>query len=326
MDLGTQYLGLKLANPFIVGASPLVYKVDSVRTLEAAGAGAVVMHSLYEEQIVRENVRGLPKTGSSRNGLYPEASRFPLQPKSYLEHISRLKDAVSIPIIASLNGIHLGTWIEYARKMEEAGADALELNLYFTPHSHVDSSSEIERKTLEIVKAVRENLNLPLAVKINPFYTSLPTFVASLKEAGASSVVLFNSFFQTDIDIESVSYKPNMAIHEPHALLLRTRWIATLYGRCNIDLSLIGGINSPEDAIKGLMAGASTVQIVSFILNNGPTFLTALIDIIVEWMEMRGYQSIDQIRGLLSFRDIEDPEATARASYLHALQSWRPKD
>lgn len=250
----------------------------------------------------------------------------PFGPKKYLEHISRLKEAVSIPIIGSLNGIHLGTWIEYARKIEEAGADALELNLYSTPHSHLNSSYEIEQQMLEVVRAVRENLNLPLAVKINPFYTSLPKFVASVKEAGASSVVLFNSFFQTDIDIESASYKPNISIQEPHALLLRTRWIATLYGRCGIDLSLIGGVNSPEDVIKGLMAGASTVQIVSFILNNGPAFLTTMIDIVIEWMEYRGYDSVDQIRGLLSFKEVEDPETLARASYLHSLQSWRPED
>jgi dihydroorotate dehydrogenase (fumarate) len=297
MKLATRYLGFNLPNPFLVGASPLVYQLDMVRKLADAGAAAIVMHSLFEEQIVRENICGIAGAGDPKNGIYPESGRFPLHPEAYLEHIQKIKKAVSIPVIASLNGVRLGTWVEYAKLIGEAGADALELNLYFTPRSDKDPSGEIEKRALKIVRTVHENTGLPLAVKIAPFYTGLPRFVARLEEAGASAVVLFNSFFQPDIDIETMAYRPSLAVSEPHALLLRTRWVATLHGRTALDLSLSGGVNAPEDAVKGIMAGATTLQIVSSLLHEGP--------------------------GLLSFQQCANTEAMARAGYLRMLQDWQ---
>lgn len=325
MNLKTHYLEFELANPFLVGASPLVYDLDTVKRLEDAGAAAVVMHSLFEEQIIRDNIRGFPSLDKQGNGIYPESRNFPLHPEAYLDHLQKLKAAVHLPIIASLNGVHVGTWVEYAKLIEQAGADALELNLYFTPRSDTDPSSEIEKSALNIVSTVRENLSLPLAVKIAPFYTGLPRFVQRLEEAGARAAVLFNSFFQPDIDIEAMAYKEFLPISEPHALLLRTRWIATLYGRVNLDLSLSGGIESPEDAVKGLMSGASTIQVVSCLLNNGPDYLREFIDAFGEWMEGHEFESVDQLRGILSFANSSNTEALARAGYLHMLQSWKPE-
>lgn len=323
MDLSVDYLGLKLRNPFIVGASPLVYRMETVRKLEACGAGAIIMHSLFEEQIVRENVHGL-SAYSEDSGIFREAGQFPLNPEAYLDHIRQLKDTLEIPVIASLNGIHLGTWIEYAHLMEEAGADALELNLYLIPRNDLDPSTEIEKHLLNIVQGVKEQISIPLAVKISPFFTGLARFIVRLEEVGANGAVLFNSFFQPDIDVENIRYVEDLSNLDQNSLLLRNRWIATLYERTGLDLSLNGGIQSPEDAIKGFMAGASTVQIVSFLLNNGPIFLSCFIDTFIEWMESHGYESVDQLRGILSFSRNSNTEAAARASYLKMIQSWEP--
>jgi dihydroorotate dehydrogenase (fumarate) len=326
MNLSTQYLGFALPNPFLVGASPLVYDLDTVKQLEDAGAAAIIMHSLFEEQIVRENIRGFPNFEDADKGIYPESSRFPLHPEAYLEHIQKLKESVDLPIFASLNGVHMGTWIEYAKLIEAAGADALELNLYFTPRSDSDTSNAIEKAALNIVKAVRESIHLPMAVKLTPFYTGLPRFVNRLHEAGARAAVLFNSFFQTDIDIESVSYRPHLPLSEPHALLMRTRWIATLHGRVPLDLCLSGGVHSHEDAVKAFMAGATTVQIVSSLLIKGPQFLSGFLEDFEAWMESHGYEEIDQLRGLLGFQNSSNTEALARGAYLRMLQSWNGED
>jgi dihydroorotate dehydrogenase (fumarate) len=326
MNLATHYLGFALPNPFLVGASPLVYDLDTVKRLEDAGAAGIVMHSLFEEQIVRENIRGFPNFEDRKTGIYPESSRFPLHPEAYLEHIQKLKQTVAIPVFASLNGVHLGTWIEYARLIESAGADALELNLYFTPRSDSDTSNAIEKTALNIVHSVRESIGLPMAVKLTPFYTGLPRFVNRLHEAGARAAVLFNSFFQTDIDIESMSYRPHLPLSEPHALLIRTRWIATLYGRVPLDLCLSGGIHSHEDAVKAFMAGATTVQIVSSLLLKGPEFLRGFMEDFLNWMESHEFQTIDQLRGMLSFQSCSNTEAVARAAYLRMLQSWDGED
>jgi dihydroorotate dehydrogenase (fumarate) len=325
MQLQTRYLGFQLPNPFLVGASPLAYDTGLIARLEEAGAAAVVMHSLFEEQIVRENVCGIVGTTAPNCGIFPESGRFPLGPEAYLEQIQKLKQAVSIPVIASLNGIHLGTWVEYARLIEGAGADALEVNLYFTPRSDNTPSGEIEKRALKIVRTVRDNTRLPLAVKIAPFYTGLPRFVARLEESGANAIVLFNSFFQPDIDIEAMAFRPSLSVAEPHALLLRTRWIATLHGRTRLDLSLSGGVNAPADAIKGLMAGATTLQIVSSLLHEGPAFLKAFIREFTDWMDDHGFTGIDQLRGILGFQQCTNTEAMARAGYLRMLQDWQPE-
>lgn len=326
MTQRTQYLGFDLPNPFLVGASPLVYNIGMVKLLEDSGAAAVVMHSLFEEQIIRENVRGFPDFGEPGKGIFPESSRFPLHPEAYLKHIAKLKEAVDIPVIASLNGIHIGTWVDYARLIEDAGADALELNLYFTPRSDMDPSHEIESSALEIVRTVYENIGLPLAVKIGPFYTGLPRFVSRLEEAGAKAVILFNSFFQPAIDVESITYKTADSLFEPHALLLRTRWIATLHGRTGLDLCLSGGVGQAEDAVKAVLAGATAVQVVTSLIQEGPGRLKDMIDGLSGWMKGHGFESLAQMRGLLSFKDASNTEELARAGYLKMLQSWNPED
>lgn len=322
MNLSTQYLGFTLSNPFLVGASPLVYEPDIVKRLEDAGAAAIVMHSLFEEQIVRDNVRGFPNFEETDAGIYPESGDFPLHPQAYLEHIQKLKESVDIPLFASLNGVHEGTWIEYAKLIEAAGADALELNLYLTPRSDCDTSNAIEKASLNIVKEVCNSIHLPVAVKLTPFYTGLPRFVKRLHEAGAEAAVLFNGFFQTDIDIESMSYRPDLSLSDPQALLIRTRWIATLHGRVPLDLCLTGGVHTPEDAIKSFMAGATTVQLVSSLLQKGPEFLPGFLKDVGAWMESHEFDHIDQLRGTLSFANCSNTEALARAAYLRTLQSW----
>ncbi|MFO7726121.1 MAG: dihydroorotate dehydrogenase-like protein [Oceanipulchritudo sp.] len=322
MDLSVSYLGLNLRNPFLVGACPLVYKLESVQELEAGGAAGIVMHSLFEEQIARGNGHDRPHFMDNK-GTFKESGAFPLSPENYLQHLRLLKRHLGIPVIASLNGVRPGSWIAYARHMEEAGADAIELNLYLVPSSDTASSSEIEKNLLDIVEAVGRQLSIPLAVKISPFFSGLPRFVKRLEESGVDALVLFNSFIQPDIDIENVCYQPNLKEQESHSLLLRTHWIATLHGRTRLDLSLNGGIQSPEDAVKGLMAGATSIQLVSFLLSNGPRFMRFLLDAFEEWMEVHGYTDIDQIQGLLSFSRNSNTEAGARDRYLRTLQSWK---
>jgi len=326
MSLATRYLGFDLPHPFLVGACPLIYDVPTAQHLEEAGAAAVVMPSLFEEQFFQEQLKGFPESAGRGSGSLAATDNFPLNPKAYLKHITRLKAHLGIPIIASLNGLKSGSWVSTSRQMEEAGADAIELNLYFTPRTDADFSSDIEKRALDIVHGVKENLTLPLAVKIAPFYTGLPRFIKDLEDAGAQAVVLFNSFFQPDIDIESISYKPQLNIAAPNALLLRTRWIATLYGRTDLSLSLSGGVHTHEDAIKGVMAGAGTVQLVSCLMQNGPEYLAVFLEDFRNWMTEHQFESIDQLRGILSFMHYKNTESLARAGYLRMLQAWSPED
>jgi len=324
MQLRTEYLGFALQNPFLIGASPIVYDLDNVKRLEDEGASGVVMHSLFEEQIVRENVHGI--LGESRTGIYPESVRFPLHPDAYLKHLQRLKETLSIPVIASLNGIHLGTWSDYARMIESAGADALEVNLYFPPSGDMATSNELESAAQDIVRAVYHAVNIPIAVKLTPFYAGLARFIARLHEAGARSVVLFNSFLQPDLNLDSMKWNPQLPLSEPDTLLLRIQWLATLYGRVSPELSLSGGVHSHADAIKGLAAGASTVQIVSALLKDGPGALSTLIQQVKAWMQEKNYVDVNQLRGSMSFSQVSDTCALGRAAYLRMLQSWKKTD
>jgi dihydroorotate dehydrogenase (fumarate) len=321
MNLCTRYLGLELPHPFLVGASPLIYDIDRACQLEEAGAAGLVMHSLFEEQIVQERIHGLGS--GDEDDQPPELRNLPLKPDAYLHHIEALKARLDIPVIASINGIHSGTWVEYARLIEQAGADALELNLYFTPRSDTDPSAEIENRIYAIVRSVKSQTRLPLAVKIAPFFTGLPRFVSRLEEAGAQAVVLFNSFFQPDIDIENMRYVDNLQLSQRDALLLRTRWLASLYGRTGLSLSLSGGVGTHEDAIKGLMAGATTVQLVSCLLRNGPPYLSQFLGQFADWMEKNQFETLDQVRGILSFVHSSNTESLCRADYLRVIQNWK---
>jgi dihydroorotate dehydrogenase (fumarate) len=311
-----------MQTPFVVGASPLVYELEKVLQLEACGAGAIVMHSLYEEQIIRRMQQGLPGLLDGSHEIYPESGRFPLQPDAYLEHIRLLKKHLKIPLIASLNGLSPGKWLEYARRMEGAGADAIELNLYFTPHAEPHSSDALENKALRIVESVASIISAPLTVKISPVFAGLPVFIGRLKTLGVKGVVLFNNFLQTDIDIDSISYRATASVFEPRDLLLRTRWIASLYGRTEVDLCLSGGVDSVEDVVKGLLSGACTIQMVTTLLRHGSSHLESIRQGLSKWMRESNFDSLEDMRGILSFERSGNPAELSRASYQNILQSW----
>ena len=331
MKLATRYLGLDLAHPIVPGASPLAADLDSARALEDAGAPCLVMNSLFEEQLVREQSAAFAAmeettfSGPEAMSYLPEPDEYRLGPDDYLDHIRRLKEALDIPVIASVNGISPDGWSEYPRLVEEAGADALEINLYHVPSDPAESSADVEERLLDSVKAVREATTLPLAVKLSPFLTSPPYFVRRLEEAGANAAILFNRFYQPDIDIENLQTTPvlhlSRAVDSP-GLNLRLRWIAILYGRTSLDLSHSGCVHSVESAIKSLMAGATTVQAVAALLKAGPGKLREIVSDLTDWMEEHEYQSIDELRGSMSHRNCPDPEAVERGNYSTILSSW----
>lgn len=328
MDLSTTYLGFRLPHPFIPGASPLVDDLDTVRRLEDAGAAALVMHSLFEEQILREQVAmarylDVPCESFAEALTYlPSAENFALGPEEYLEHIHKLKAVVSIPVIASLNGATDGGWLGYARLIENAGADALELNVYSLATNLRDSSEMIERRTLHMLDAVRHSIGIPVAVKLSPFYTSLAYFARRLAEHGADGLVLFNRFYQPDIDIETLAVAPTLRLSDSSELLLRLRWLAILSGRVNTTLAVTGGVHSALDAVKAVMAGADAVQLVSTLLRHGPEQLSHLRRDLALWLEEHEYESLEQMKGSMNLLRCPNPGAHERANYMTILQSW----
>lgn len=328
MDLSTTYLGLNLPHPFIVGASPMIYSMDTVRRLEDAGVAAIVMHSLFEEQIINqqtgleEHIKGHEDFYAEATSYYPQAEGFQLGPEKYLEQLAGIKEVVSVPVIGSLNGVHEGAWVEYARLIEDAGADALELNLYFLPRADDESSSVVEQRCFQIVRMVRQFVSIPIAVKLSPYFTSLPHFAHRLEEAGASGVVLFNRFFQPDIDIEELETVPSLKLSDPSELLLRLRWLAVLFGRFRLSLGVTGGVHTATDAIKSVMAGADAIQMVSALLKNGPEHLKTVREEMAAWMEEHEYASLQQMRGSMSYQHSPNPDAVGRANYMKIIQSW----
>ena len=327
-DLTTTYLGLSLKNPVVASASPLSRKLYTARRLEDAGAAAIVMYSLFEEQITHESYeldhyleRGTHSYAESLS-YFPDLDHYNLGPEQYLEHLRRVKEAVSIPVIGSLNGISSGGWVEYAHKIEQAGADALELNIYYLP-SDVDlSSAELEETYLQLVRDVRARVKLPIALKLSPFFTSLPNMAKRFVEAGANGLVLFNRFYQPDFDLEGLDVVPNLVLSTPHDLRLPLRWIAILYGRVAADLALTSGIHSAPDILKGVMAGASVTMVASTLLAHGIDRLTHLLHGLEEWMVQHEYESIKQMRGSMSQQHVADPAAFERANYMKELNSF----
>jgi len=326
MDLTTTYLGLTLPHPLIAGASPLADDLDVVRRLEDAGAAAIVMYSLFEEQIKAAQERAvrdidLP-AGNYREALtyFARTDDMRLGPEVYLEKLTKIKEQVAIPVFGSLNGVTEGGWVEYARKMEEAGADGLELNLYLLATDLQESSEQVEQRLLTVVRGVREHIAIPVAVKLSPFFSALPHFVKQLEDAGANGVLLFNRFYQPDIDIDDLEVVRTLTLSEPEELLLRLRWLAILSGRVNLSLGATGGVHGPADAIKAIMAGAHGVQMVSALLHNGPEFLETVVTGIEQWMEQHEYESIGQLRGSMSLAHTDDPAAFERANYIRILQ------
>lgn len=328
MNLETTYLGLELPHPFIAGASPLSDDLDNVRRLEDAGAAAIVMSSLFEEQIVHEQMSAyladeLASAGSAEllaqvSGPVPFGGR----PQEYLEHLRQVRHAVSLPIIGSLNGSTPGGWLEYARLIEEAGADALELNVYALATDPWRGAAEIEEETVELLRAVRSAVQIPLAVKLSPFYTALAQFAERLVDAGADGLVLFNPFYQPDIDIENQSIDRSLHLSVASDLALRLRWLAILSGQIRTSFAVSGGVHSASDAVKAVMTGADAVQLVSELLAHGPERLRTMREEVAFWLADHQYESIAQLRGSMNLRTCPDPAGYERANYMLILRGW----
>jgi dihydroorotate dehydrogenase (fumarate) len=329
MNLATRYLGLELEHPLMPGASPLVDDLDQVRRLEDAGASAIVMHSLFEEQITLEDHayqyhvgRHLDSFPESLDFL-PGRDEFALTPEFYLEQVQRIKAAVGVPVIASLNGSTPGGWTRYARHLENAGADAIELNYYILPAAPERTGADVEAEALKILTSVCESVGIPVAIKLSPFFSSLPNFAQRAEDAGASGLVLFNRFYQPDIDIETLEIQPTLRLSDSSELLLRLRWLAMLRAQVTGSLAASGGMHTGADAIKAIMAGADAVQVVSELLQHGAERLGAILKEMTRWLEEHEYESLEQLRGSMSMRHCPDPAAYERTNYLRILQGWR---
>jgi dihydroorotate dehydrogenase (fumarate) len=327
MDLSTRYMGFALPHPLVVGASPMVDNLDMVRRLEDAGAALIVMHSLFEEQIVQEELATVRSIEGAEES-FPEAVTmfarpdYTLGPDEYLDQIGRIKRAVGVPLIASLNGTTEGGWLSYARLIERAGADGLELNLYEPATGFDESSADIEQRALRVVRAVRGVVSIPLAVKLSPFYSSFAHFARSLDEAGVDALVLFNRFYQPEIDLERQEVARVVNLSTPTELLLRVRWLAILSGRLKASLAATGGVHSAGDALKAVMAGAHAVQMVSALLARGPSYLAEVREKMSWWLEEHEYESLRQMQGSMSLLRCDNPKAYERANYIKILQSW----
>jgi dihydroorotate dehydrogenase (fumarate) len=328
-DLTTTYLGLQLKNPLVVSASPLSKELKTVRRLEENGAAAIVMYSLFEEQITHESQEldhflnyGTENYAESLS-YFPDLGSYNLEPDNYLEHLSKVKQTVNIPVIGSLNGISTGGWVEYARKIEEAGADALELNIYYLPTDSNLSSAELEEAYVTLVKDVRAKVKIPLALKLSPFFSALPNLSKRFVEAGANSLVLFNRFYQPDFDLESLEVTSNLTLSTSNDLRLPLNWIAILYGHVAADLALSSGVHTTNDVIKGIMAGANVTMLTSELLQNGVGRVSEILAGLSHWMEEHEYESVTQMRGSMSQRSVAEPAAFVRANYMKVLSSFK---
>ena len=328
IDLSTTYLGLQLQNPLVVSASSLSEKLGNLRRMEDSGAAAIVLQSLFEEQIDIESntLDHFLEQGTMSHPealtYFPDMTAYNLGPEGYLEHVRRAKDAVKIPIIGSLNGSSPGGWIEYAKKIEQAGADALELNIYYIPTSPDSAGEEVDRMYCDLVAQVKASLRIPVAVKISAYFSSLPNMARRLEAAGADALVLFNRFYQPDFDLENLEVVPNLILSTPHELLLRLNWVAILYGQIKADLAVTGGVHSGLDVLKAMMAGASVAMLTSALLKNGIGHLATVRAELGEWMEEHEYSSIRQMRGSMSQRAVANPAAFQRANYVRVLSSY----
>ncbi len=328
MDLTTDYLGFELPHPLMPGASVMSEELDTIKQLEDAGAAAIVLHSLFEEQIVGEELATVRAMDAATNQYaesltyLPDPDEFTLGPDEYLEHVRRVKEAVGVPVIGSLNGTSLGGWLGYAKQIEEAGADALELNVYMLATDLGTTGLSIRHQTLEMVRAVKSAVTIPVAIKISPYYTSVAHAAAELEDAGADGLILFNRFYQPDIDIEELEVVRSLQLSTSFELRLRLRWLAVLSGRVKPSLAVTGGVHTVEDAIKAIMCGAHAVQMVSALLKNGPGHLTTIRDELIAWMDEREYESVRQMQGSMSLQRCPDPKAYERANYMKILKSW----
>ncbi len=329
MDLSTKYLGLNLRNPLVTAASPLADSLDNIRRMEDAGAAAVVLHSLFEEQLrlermeLHHHLTASTESFTEAQSFFPEPSEFSLGPEEYLEHIRRAKAAVKIPIIASLNGASEGDWTDCARKMQAAGADAIELNVYFIPADMNLDGDRVEQTYLNILKAVKGAVKIPVAIKLSPFFSNMANMAKRLDQAGADGLVLFNRFYQPDIDLDSLEVQPHVLLSTPQALRLPMRWIAILHGKLRANLAATSGIHHAPDVIKMLMVGADVTMLCSTLLKNGIEYLRVIEQGMRTWMEEHEYESVRQMQGSLSQARCSDPTAFERAQYMRVLQSYQ---
>jgi dihydroorotate dehydrogenase (fumarate) len=331
IDLTTKYLGMKLKNPLVVSPSPLSEDLGNIRRMEDSGAAAIVLTSLFEEQILAESA-ALDKflqqgTESFAESLtyFPDLTGYNLGPEGYLEHLRRAKQAVKIPVIGSLNGSSTGGWIDYAKKIQEAGADALELNIYFIPTDTKMSAAEVDKLYVDLVSAVKASIHIPVAVKVGAYFSSLPNMAQRLDQAGAGALVLFNRFYQPDFDVENLEVVPNLLLSTPHELLLRLNWVAVLYGKIRADMAVTGGVHTGVDVLKSMMAGARVAMMTSALLKSGIGHLATVLAELLKWMEEHEYESIQQMQGSMSQRAVADPSAFQRANYVKVLSSYALK-
>ena len=328
-DLSTTYLGLELKNPLVASASPLSKKVENAKKLEEAGVSAIVMYSLFEEQIIHESLeldhyltRGTHAFAEAMTYL-PDLGTYNIGPEKYVGHISALKKAVSIPVIASLNGVSKGGWVRYARLMQDAGADALELNMYYLPADPGLTGQELEDNYVDLVTEVKSAISIPLAVKLSPFITSLPNFARRLVIAGADGLVLFNRFYQPDFDLEELEVVRTLELSDSRDLLLPLRWISILYGKIDADLALTSGVHTAQDVLKSMMAGARVAMMTSAILQDGYEVIPSILTDLQAWMETYEYQSIKQMQGSMSQQSVAEPAAFERSNYIRILNEFR---
>ena len=331
INLKTKYLGLNLKNPLVASASSLSKRTSRVKQMEAAGISAVVMYSLFEEQLVHDSLafnyfmeRGTESFAESLD-YFPDLDRYNVSPDNYLEQIRKNKEAVSIPVIGSLNGVSNSGWADYAAEIEQAGADALELNTYYIPTNPKMRAADLEQNYVDLVKAVKSKIKIPVAVKLSPFFTALPNLVARLVEAGADGVVLFNRFIQPDLDIEKLEVDPSLHLSTSAELLLPLRWMALLSGEVEADLALTTGVHTGLDMVKAIIAGATVVEVASEFVANGVGRGTEMLNEFQNWMTAYEYDSVDKLRGVLSAKNLKNPGAFERANYMKALQSYDNK-
>ncbi len=328
-NLSTTYMGLNLKNPLVASASPLSEKVETVQKLEEAGISAVVMYSLFEEQIIHESLEldHFLFTGSEISpeitSFYPQSGKYTLKPDAYVDTVRKIKKAVKIPVIGSLNGVSTGGWIKYAKKIEEAGADALELNIYYLPTNPDLTATQIEDNHIALVREVCKSVKIPVAVKLSPYFTALPNMAKRLVEAGAKGLVLFNRFYQPDLDLDNLEVLHSLELSTSSELRLPLRWISILYGKVNTDLALTTGVHNAVDVLKSMMAGAKVTMLASELLQNGIQRVPAILGDLEAWMKEHEYTSIQQMQGSMSQKSVKEPAAFERANYMKVLGSFK---
>ena len=328
MDLKTKYMGMELASPLVASASPLSKSLDGIKKMEDSGASAIVLYSLFEEQISHESMELDHYLDRDAEGyaeatsFFPDLENYNLGPDGYLDHIRKAKDALEIPVIASLNGITFGGWVDYAKRMQDAGADAIELNVYFVATNPLETGAEVEERYVRILEGVKASVSIPVAMKLSPFFSSMSNMASRLDRSGADGLVLFNRFYQPDIDLDALEVHPNLVLSTPGSMRLPLRWIAILDGHVEASLAASGGVHSGTDALKMVMAGADVTMVTAALLKNGLGHFKVMHDEMVRWMEEHEYESIRQMKGSMSQKSCPDPMAFERGNYMRALQSY----